>query len=223
MITEEMMKAAAQEADRALMEQLSGLEKPVHKFSKRFQKKMRKLLFREKHPVFSGILRTAAAVGMALVLGGGLLLPFRGEIRAKISGWVLERNIGTATYFCPEGTPEGDRQWRYRLTEIPEGYEEYETNQIEEGEFFIYINEQDQFLKFAYLYNSDEMMFSLLVSGDERKNVKVGDCIGDLYISNDSEEGNSLVWRDENTLFCLDGFFDPEELVKMAERIEAYQ
>ena len=50
---------------------------------------------------------------------------------------------------------------------------------------------------------------------------QVGEYEADIYISNDDEEGNEIVWIDEDkhVLFSVGGFFKQDELVKIAESI----
>ncbi len=222
-MTDEMIQAAALEANQALIAQLPLSGECQHEFSPGFRKKMKKLIFRRKHPILSKALRTAAAVVIVFLLGGGLLLTFNLEVRAEFLSWIKESSEGLVMYFSTEGAEKSSGKLRYRLTEIPEGYEEYEIDSSEDGETFVYENERGEFLTFHYLHDSTQVAFGLYTEGYQCISITVGELEGEIYLTDNEEMANAVVWKDENTLFCLDAFLDAEELLKLAETIEAYE
>lgn len=222
-MTDEMIKAAVIEANQVILEQLPSPKQCQHEFSKGFQKKMKRLIFKRKHPVLSAAMRTAAGIATAILVGGGLLLTFNAEVRAEFLSWIKESSEGLVMYLPAEGNEESDRKVRYRLPEIPEGYEVYEIESTEDGETFVYENEQGQFLMFFYFYNFSETALGLYTEGYECINVSVGELKGEMYLTDDKNKGNAIVWKNENVIFSLDAFLDAEELLKMAESIEAYE
>ncbi len=223
MMTDEMIQAAALEANQALIAQLPLSGECQHEFSLGFRKKMKKLIFRRKHSILSKALRTAAGVVIVFLLGGGLLLTFNSEVRAEFLSWMKESNEGLVMYFTTEEIRENNRKPRYRLTEIPEGYEEYEIDSSEDGAAFVYVNEQGKFLKFYYLHDSGEAVLGLDTRGYQCINTTVGDLKGEIYLPDDQNMENAIVWKDESTLWYLCAFLDAEELLKLAESIEAYE
>lgn len=222
-MTDEMIQAAALEANQALIAQLPLSGECQHEFSPGFHKKMKKLIFRRKHPILLKALRTAAGAVIVFMLGGGLLLTFNSEVRAEFLSWMKESNKDLVMYFTTEGVRENNRKLRYRLSEIPEGYEEYEINSSEDGAALVYINEQGKFLKFYYLHDSNEAVLGLYTEGYQCINTTVGDLKGEIYLADDQDMENAIVWKDESTIWYLSAFLDEEELLKLAKSIEAYE
>jgi len=222
-MTDEMIQVAALEANQALITQLPLSGECQHEFSPGFRKKMKKLIFRRKHPILLKALRTAAGVVIVFMLGGGLLLTFNSEVRAEFLSWMKESNKGLVMYFTTEGVRENNRKLRYRLSEIPEGYEEYEIDSSEDGAALVYINEQRKFLKFYYLHDSNEAVLGLYTEGYQCINTTIGDLKGEMYLADDQDMANAIVWKDESTIWYLSAFLDEEELLKLAKSIEAYE
>lgn len=223
MITDEMIKAAAEEANQTIIAQLPPSEEYQHQFSKSFQKKMKKLIFRRKHPVLAKAMRTAAGVAIVIMLGCGLLLTFSAEVRAEFLSWIKQSSEGLVMYFPTEGDKDSNRKLRYRLPEIPEGYQEYDIDSREDGERFVYTNKRGEFLKFYYLYDSAENVFGMYTEEYQCVSVTIGDMKGEMYLTDNKDMGNAVVWKDKNTLFYLSVFSDAEKLLKLAESIEAYE
>ncbi len=57
MVTDEMMRQAAGEVELAMLASLSAKDIAPHKFSDRFEKKMKKLINKVKHPIRYNALR----------------------------------------------------------------------------------------------------------------------------------------------------------------------
>ena len=87
MLTDAMLSEAAAEAERFLLTIVPEDGEP-HTFSKRFEWKMRKLIRRTNHPIRYQVMRTAAAVVLAIATLFGAVMAISPEARAAVIGWV---------------------------------------------------------------------------------------------------------------------------------------
>lgn len=86
MISEEMLKKAAAEADQAIRDSLPAPEECVYEFSELFQKRMRRIFRRAKHPVLYRLLKQAACIVFAVIIAG--------------SSWLASGHRGESGFFC---------------------------------------------------------------------------------------------------------------------------
>ena len=87
MLTDAMLSEAAAEAERFLLTIVPEDGEP-HTFSKRFERKMRKLIRRTNHPIRYQVMRTAAAVVLVIATLFGTVMAVSPEARAAVIGWV---------------------------------------------------------------------------------------------------------------------------------------
>lgn len=87
MLTDAMLSEAAAEAERFLLSIVPEDGEP-HVFSKRFERKMAKLIRRTNHPIRYQVMRTAAAVVLAIATLFGTVMAVSPEARAAVIGWV---------------------------------------------------------------------------------------------------------------------------------------
>ena len=81
MISEEMIKNAAAEADQAIRDSLPAPAKCEHKFSPLFQRKMCRSFRMVKHPVIYKLPRYAACFVLAAALASGTWMTANAESR----------------------------------------------------------------------------------------------------------------------------------------------
>ena len=62
MVTDKMLQQAAEEVELAMLNALSAQEAEPRQFSRQFERKMKKLTSRVKHPIRYNVLRSAAAI-----------------------------------------------------------------------------------------------------------------------------------------------------------------
>lgn len=87
MLTDAILREATAEAERFLLSIVPEDGEP-HVFSKRFERKMQKLIRRANHPIRYQVMRTAAAVALAIVTLFGAVMAVSPEARAAVVGWV---------------------------------------------------------------------------------------------------------------------------------------
>ena len=99
-----------------------GLPEEPHPFSPAFERKMKKLLRRGRHPVWYKALHAAACLLLALLLSGCAVLAVSAEAREVFAGWVREVYENAFVYrFYGEEQGESNADPAYRLTWLPEG------------------------------------------------------------------------------------------------------
>lgn len=71
-LTDDILRDASRDVRNAMLDSLSNVDIPTHMFSPRFERKMRRLIHRQK-PWYR-LLQRVAAVFLVLLLGSGFLL-----------------------------------------------------------------------------------------------------------------------------------------------------
>lgn len=223
-ITDEMLREAAGEAAEVLTltaqrDYVPGSFVP----SPEFQGRMEALLRRSRRPAVPTLLRRAAAAALVLLLGCGSWLTLDAKAQKRFSGWIREEHEYHATYKPEEGAkPEySGKRDHYRLGWIPEGYCETHKSKRKHGGNVVYSNGKWN-LGFSYSWGENT---SLLITDTDRMTrsyVKVRGVPGDLWTSECPDIAPCLIWTDENGVnFYLGGFLKVEDLLRLAESIEA--
>ena len=223
MISEEQLRLAAQRAGKALAESLPEPEDCHHEFSPEFERKMRKLIRKSRHPGFYKGLKRAACFLLVLLLSGGAFLTVNAEAREIVFGWVSERVEDAQRYFFAGHSAEGAVNIRYTLPAVPEGYEEWESYDEGNGWSVLYCKE-DLFLEFGYRQEPPESMnvdLYFTTDGMSKTLLSVHDMPAEYYQDDTGEISNLIVWVDSetNTLFYISGYLDKDQLVELAESV----
>lgn len=230
-MTEEMLKAAAVEADQVIQASFPAPEACAHEFSPSFQKKIRRLSHRANHPVLYKLAKSAACFVLAVILTGGAWLTVDAEAREAFIRWVKE-TYSTYSVYHFEGTDsetqtsegqssEEQISAEYSLAWIPDGYTEWETKSVGDHIFAIYVNDSGDLLTFGYLPSFSTTYMFVEMTDFTQESTYVGNIPADFYLSHSADKANSIVWTspDGKTVFYLDGFFSKEELIDMAEHV----
>lgn len=221
MISEERLRLALEEYDEALMAALPDPGECDHRFSPRFQQKMRKLFRRAKHPVAYKALQRAACVLLALLALFGGIIAFNPDVRAAVVDWVREQ-FGHFSHYYHAGEithPPAERA-QYELSWLPEGYVLLDTIPEEDCESSFYINASGQLLKFFYYYETE---YGPYIKGDEHihKTATVGNYTADIYLSLNADNGSVIVWVDPESgvLFHISATVSEDELIQLAASV----
>lgn len=229
MISEEALKRAALAADAALLEQMPSREACEHTFSPGFERKMKRLIKRTKHPVVYPLLQRAACVLLAAMLTGTVILVTVPQAQAAFFGWLKEIHDTYLVYRIPQEAESTDQQ-DYRLTWVPEGYVESCIDDWENVISIDYIHKDDpqgeHRLSFMYFYANGSGALSVVSEDDAvHKETEVNGIPADLLIDPSGETGNTILWEDPetHTLFWIDAYVEEDVLIKMAESVEPYE
>ena len=212
-------------ADESLEDYVSGLERDYdpehqHKFSLKFEKKIKRLKRKAEHPFLYRTLQRVASIALAILIGGGTWLAVDVEARAAFFGWVKEVY---ETFFVYRFSDEVDISAETKNFEprwVPDGYEKTRTIDTGGRINIVYKNESGQFLKFNYIYDPNETNIFVSADGGRTKTTVVGDYQADLILFDDPSVANCILWSDfDECAFYISAFLNEEDLVKIANSI----
>lgn len=222
MITEDALRRAAREADRALADSLPDPADCAHTFSPQFQRRMARLIRRHRYKGLYRGLRRAACVLLAVLLGGTVFLGTNAQAREAFFGWVREQVEGAQRYFHQGNVTSASEIVHYQI-DIPEGYW-LEDSLEAEGYFdYYYVNDDGDSIEFTYQYETEAAGGELYVDDreTEKKQVMVCGTPGELYLSNEEEMSNTVIWMDQSTGALIDvtAFLEEDALLGLAETV----
>lgn len=219
MISDELLKRAVLEVDRAILDMLPNPEECTHIFSKRFEKKMKKLIYKTNHFVRYSIIRYAACILISLILSGSVFLTVNTEARAAVMNWIKETFEGVYHYFFVG--EETDAASSYSPDWLPEGYELTAPLKVQTGEMYIYKNKSEEMLMFIYVYGSDSCSMTVGDGEYEEKYIIEGDFHADILLAQESGKSNSITWSENNgaVIFTISGNIGESDLIKMAQSV----
>lgn len=219
MIDEGMLKAAAAEFSRYQLECMAGMEDEPHVFSCKFERKMRRIIFKADHP-FQHIARNVAAIFVAVVVALAAFLSICPDVRATVVEWICNISGGMVQYSCGEGTAEDIPE--YTLGQVPEGYSLYEIYQRDGGATYVYYDNLGRLLSFTYTNGESISNLSFYMTEFKRSSVLVEDEPADLYMTSLKYERNHIVWKDPDNgvLFSLGHYGSQSDLLALAESVE---
>jgi len=212
----------AQAAGEYMEAHIAKLEKefenlPPHQFSKKFERKIAKLTRRADHPLFYKAAYRAASIILAVLLGSGIWLAFDTDARAAFFGWIKNTYEHYFVYNY-EGDASDNGITHYEVTWIPEGYEEFDEDNLANMLTKAYVNEDGMVYSLFYTNNANAYLFISCENAIEEK-VTVNGIPADLYISSDPAESSTIVWKVGRTILAVDGFLDKDDLIKAAESV----
>ena len=222
MISEEMIKNAATEADQAIRDSLPAPAECEHEFSPLFQRKMCQAFRMVKHPVIYKLPRYAACFVLAATLASGTWLTANAEARTAFFAWMREQYEAFVEYrFAGEASQENESV-DYELTWLPEGFSLQKEQSLDGGTYLTYTDDSGQRIIFSCLKGDDAA--SLFVTSDytEVQSTQVGDICADFYQADGEASSNMLVWSSaENDLVFYIMADSPEAtMIKMAEGVQ---
>lgn len=222
MISEAKMNAAADALFDAMLNSMPDEQACDHQFSQRFERKMKRLIRRTEHPVLYRVLRSAAGIALAIMVGFAALLAASPTVRATFFGWLREQyDAFTRYYYAGEESQDADPN-SCELTYVPEGYVEWQRSENGSVTFVMYENSQTaQTMFFAYSGNTESLSVFAVSDNCEAKTIQLNGHDADLILPNDSENVPAIVWYEpEKALFCiLSADLSEEELIRVAESV----
>lgn len=194
----------------------------------RFQRQMQlmvnnpnKWAKRKKEPVWTQVVKYAAVIVLTCSLAFGTTMAISPTARAAVVEWVTEWYENSVLYrFFGEASFED--MPKYQVTELPPDY--YDTgmplelpNSIE----LIYENSVGEIMRFEYMRVEDGSALIINTDNMEIFDIAIGHSRGHLYISQDPQQSSAITWYDEKSglQFLIDGFFEKEQLIDMANSV----
>ena len=219
MITDEMLREAAAEYERYMLAHLPEITEP-HVFSKKFERKMQKLISRARHPVLYHVKRYVAAVLLAIITLFGTVIALSPEARAAVIGWV-RNTVGEFFQYTSSNTSDSVEQ-EYELSVLPEGYKQIGIIQKVDGAAYLFTDGSGNILQFSYTYGQKDDSFFIDAEDYEQHTCYVSEQPADIYISNKNDESNVIVWQSSNSdvIFCIFAKVDQVTLIDIAEGVQ---
>lgn len=233
MLTDAILKEATAEAERFLLSIVPEGEE-LHVFSKRFERKMEKLIHRTNHPIRYQAMRIAAAIVLAIVTLFGAVMAVSPEARAAVVGWIRE-TFGIYTHYAsnaatPNNTTPGDAdtdpiQYEYHFSVVPEGYIELMVEDTPGGKTYLYVGELGDVLQFTYSYEVENGNLFIETENYEHHKGYVHNLAADVYIAMKQDETSAIVWQDlqNGIIFEIYAIANQSELIALAETISKIQ
>lgn len=215
-LTDDMLRQAAPAVRQAMLDSLPAPDECRHLFSPVFERRMRPLLRRARHPALYRVVRQAAACLLTLLLLGGGWLAADTDARAAFLQWVREV-YETQIIYRFAGLP-AERSGVYRSGWIPEGYTEFD---VWDGGA-VYVSGDDRILAFEYgPMQEGSAVFVQNADKSIIKQVEVNGIPGELYLSTDPTLSNGILWidADAGVCFTISGFLSEADILHMAKSV----
>ena len=220
MITDEMLRQAAEEAALSINESLPAPEECHHDFSPKFEKKLRKLEKKVKHPVFYQAMKAAACFLLVVSIGFTSVLAFSPEVRAAVFGWF--RSVYESFYeYEFEGDPSGIESAEYQLQWLPDGYTLTSRETIAGNTDAWYENDAGKQILFSYTGATNDTGLYIDAGEGIHHTADINGNPADIYLDKDLNGRHVIVWIDAKTetLLFINGWLSEDELIQMAESV----
>lgn len=221
MITDEMIAAAAAELNEAMINSLPDPNDCKHEFSKKFERKMDKLISRVNHPIRYKIASRVASILLVALFGFTVVMSCSPTARAAVIGWIKQVYESFYSYYF-DANVDTNSSNKYQIDPLPEGYVEISHTEDNGMILYVFANEKNEMLVFAYSEKTDSSVFFVEKVGYWVEDTEVLGFSGDLYLSKDGSLPNGLIWYDMESgyVFYLSGQFDEKELINFAGSIK---
>ena len=216
---DDLIRRAAEEYVCAVDSRLTVPEDTYVDFSANFEKKMRRLIAKTKNTVSRLVLRIVASVVLAVLLLLGSTITLDVDAREAILGWIKEQYTSFARFvFTSEGKMPYSES--YCPEWIPQGYQYYNSCEIQNGRAILYANESGDILQFTYSTAPESLELYLFTEDYIEREVCVSGTTGILYTPYIDSESSELVWQNgTGTIFLVSGKCGDSVLMRFAENI----
>jgi hypothetical protein len=220
-LTDDLLRAAAVDVRNAMLDALPAPEECSHTFSPQFEQKMQKLIRQQKAGY--RLLRQAAAVFFALLIGSSVWLMVNTEARAAFFRWVQEVYENSIVYRFFGDAPAAVDFANYRPTWLPEGYVEMDTTIEEPFMAITYRNSENNVVFFQCFPMNNSMLLSIIPDGEMIvEEVTINGMNGTFHQPENVDGNAELVWFDEDVhiAFRLSGPFEKSVILHIAENVD---
>lgn len=199
--------------------------------SPQFQRQMKKMLAnpnawakRRKRPLWKQCLTRVAILLLVCSITLGAVIAVSPTVKAAVINWFMEQ-YDTYVIYRFFGKSTSDEMPSYDITKLPTGYKKTEEDrELMDSVTVMYENEEDDLIYFRYSRMREGMALGINTEEAEIFDVSVHNCTGHFYLSTDPKQSNALIWfnEQEKMKFLIDGFYDKDALLEMAESISLY-
>lgn len=219
-LTDDLLRAAAVDVRNAMLDALPALEECSHTFSQQFERKMQKLIRRQKTGY--RLLRQVAAVFLALLVGSGVWLMVDTEARAAFLQWVQTVYENSIVYRFFGNAPAEPELANYRPTWLPEGYMETDTIIMDSQLLVEYRNTEKNVIYFQCFPMDESTQSEFILNGVTPSDaITVNGMYGIFYQPEDPAQPNELLWFDEESgiAFNLSGYLGKSTMLGIVENV----
>lgn len=216
MISEQDLRDAARRLEKAALDALPEPKDCPAQFSKPFERKMKRLIFRTDHPVLCLLLRLLPVLLVLLLLRCCL---FRPEPAPTPPPAVTPTETPAPSTPAPSA-PAAEKTVVYRPTWLPKGCRADREALYETEGMIVYLTADGTEATFLYATQGDPAQGEDLESG---RAVTVGDNPGVLRLGQGKGALNDLFWTDGElgAAFWISAPFPEDVLIRIAESVEA--
>ena len=222
MISDEMLRIAAEEYEEALLSSLPEDAGCDHAFSHGFERKMRRLCHRVKYASVYSTLRRAACAVVVLVLSASMLLLCSTEVRAAMFGWIKEVYKNITTYSFAGEANEEPVSRSYDFAQVPEGYVVEDRLDTAVGTSILYVHEDGAMMELSYEFGTEDYTFSIISSDHDvysRENIE-GQMM-EFYLSTDPNYNSMVLWtNDDHVMFSISAKCDKDTLIELTKNVQ---
>ena len=221
MISDEMLRIAAEEYEEALLSSLPEDAGCDHAFSHGFERKMRRLCHRVKYASVYSTLRRAACAVVVLVLSASMLLLCNTEVRAAMFGWIKEVYKNITTYSFAGEADEEPVSRSYDFAQVPEGYAVVDRLDTSVGTSILYVHENGAMMELSYEFGTDDYSFSIVSSDrDVYSQENIEGKMMEFYLSTDPNYNSMVLWtNDDHVMFSISAKCDKDTLIELAQSV----
>lgn len=222
MISDERLREAAQQAEKALLASLPEPKDCKATFSPAFERKMKKLVKRTDHPIVYWIQKSVACLMLILLFGGGSALALSTEARAAFVGWVREIYETWFVYHYEGDDNITPKEIQYRPMWLPEGYSQALVPELTDQVNVLYAIDDGPTILFGY--SSNPAASALYIQGNDAEflEVTVNGIAADFYLDKEESGVNCLVWENpqNNIVFWISANLSEDVMIKIAESVD---
>lgn len=217
-----MLAKAAEDFCDAMLRSLPDPKDCNYEFSPKFEKKMKRLIYRTNHPVTYHILQRVASFLIVLFLGFMTVLAISPTVRAAVFGWIREQYDSFVAYYFEDDTASVAHPTAYYISNLPSDFSEITISDEVGYHMEVYIDSNGNLLYFLYSFTPENPSFYVEEEGSIIEQVTVFGNPADLYIAQNNTQNNSLVWCDEehSVIFYLSAVMEKDDLLALAESVQ---
>lgn len=221
--SEDALRQAAALVRQSMLDSMPLPSQCTHEFSSGFQGKLERLISRERRRGSARkAMKRVAMFFLALLVGAGAWLTVDVQARSAFFSWVRDIYTGAHVYRF-FGEPAAEELPAYRLSWLPEGYEEVDVRNDGETFYAFYQNGDDVLhsFEFCYFFTQRGRYIGLLTDETEHTSLDVNGVQADLYQAWDPDAISYLILSDADAgiVFQIEGVLDASVLLRLAESI----
>lgn len=225
LITDEELSIAAAMVSDSMLRSLPEPEECTGVFTAQFEEKIEKLKkTATRKSNWKKYLQSAVAAVLVFLIGFSMLCIFNTEVRAAVVTWVKETFKTYSTYWFT--SEEQTELPVYELTWIPDGYELIREDSYEQMYGAVYLRENNIMDGFTFDYsiadNDTQMTIQSHYGQYHSESVNIGVNYGELYLSDNVNDANALIWFDEerSIMFSITSYMDSEAILHIASNVK---